>query len=62
MRDLPRILTGFFLILLGTFLCFFPFLVNNGYGLLILGIPCYIVGIVILVNKKEKKTEQAGKK
>ena len=59
MRDLPRIITGIIMVLFGTILILLPlFFTAPGLILtLIWGIPLFIFGIVILLNKKEKEIE-----
>jgi hypothetical protein len=62
MGDIPRIITGIFLSLLGIILGSTFLFVKEGYFYLILGIPSLIIGIIILFNKKENKIEEIRKK
>ena len=61
MADIPRIITGIFLVLLGFFLSLLP-LFTNQWVSLISGIPILIIGIVILFNKRENKIEEVRKR
>lgn len=55
MKDFPRIITGLALLLIGLYICFSNFL---QLVVLIFGIIVAIIGIVILLNKKENAIEQ----
>lgn len=58
MKDIPRIITGILLILLGLGLIF-VILSSGNYTLLsALSLVFIIIGIVILSNKKENKIEE----
>ena len=61
MKDIPGIITGILLILLGLALVF-DILLTGNYILSGLGAISLIVGIVILLNKKENKIEEIRKK
>lgn len=62
MIDLPRIITGLCFLLLGFFLIFSSVLSSISYWVLFFGIIILIIGIVILLNKKENKIEEVRKK
>ena len=55
MRDIPRIVTGLVLLLLGLYICFGYF---SQTVMLIFGVIIAIIGIVILLNKNENTIEQ----
>jgi uncharacterized membrane protein HdeD (DUF308 family) len=61
MNDIPRIITGAVLVLIGIGLCSLPLFTEQWFSL-ISGIPILIVGIVILLNKHENKIEEVRKK
>jgi len=61
MKDIPRIITGAVLILIGIGLSILP-LFTEQWVSLISGIPILIIGIVILLNKHENKIEQVKRK
>jgi membrane-bound ClpP family serine protease len=63
MKDIPRIITGVLLILLGLGLVFTILLGGDNYIVLSgLSLISLIIGIVILSNKKENKIEEIRKK
>lgn len=62
MVDYPRIITGLIFLLLGFFLIFLTISSNQNYGSMIIGAFCLIIGIVILLNKKENKIEEVKKR
>ncbi|MGA2130146.1 MAG: hypothetical protein ABSG05_00825 [Candidatus Pacearchaeota archaeon] len=59
MTDFPRIITGLVLLFFGLYICFVYF---SQLIVLIFGIIVAIIGIVILLNKKENKIEEVRKR
>lgn len=53
-----RLFTGTILSIVGIVLIVISFFVKIFYVLLIYGIPLFIIGVVILFNKKEDEIEQ----
>jgi len=62
--NISRLITGVIMIIVGFGLIITNFLLkkNVGFVILIYGIPILIIGIVILLNKKEDKIEQIKSK
>ena len=56
MNTLSRTITGILAMLLGLFLIVIS--VSKEFEILIYGIPIFIVGIIILFNKKEDEIEK----
>jgi cadmium resistance protein CadD (predicted permease) len=61
MSDAPRIITGILLILIGIALSSIILFVKESYSYLLLGILALVIGVVILLNKKEDKIEEVKK-
>lgn len=61
MNDIPRIITGTVLTLMGIGLCALPIFISQWFSL-IYGIPLLIIGLVILFNKHENRIEAVRKK
>jgi len=65
MNTLSRTLTGGIMIILGLFLIALPLFVSfkeGGFVAWIYGIPVFIIGFFVLLNKKEDKIEQIREK
>ena len=64
MNLLSRTLTGGAMIILGLFLILLPFFVEDKgvFWVWIYGIPVFIIGFFVLLNKKEDKIEQIREK
>ena len=58
--NISRLITGLIMIIGGFALIVTYFLLekNVGWVMLIYGVPIFIIGIVILLNKKEDKIEE----
>lgn len=58
MNTPSRIITGTLVILFSLFLIILSILGIFGYGILVYGIPLFIIGIFIFFNKKEDDIEE----
>ncbi len=54
--EISRIIAGGFMTLIGVFLIIFSFF--ESFFLLIYGIPLFVIGAVILFNKREDEIEE----
>ena len=57
MNTISRTITGTVLVLAGIIISFVAFYIKM-FSILIYGIPSIIVGVIILLNKKEDQIEQ----
>jgi membrane-bound ClpP family serine protease len=62
MKHLGRLITGIVISIIGFILVLIPFFNLKLFFIWIYGIPIFIIGLIILFNKKEDKIEQIRKK
>lgn len=58
MQDIPRLVTGILMAIIGAILIIVPLFTNFQMNLLVFGAVIFIIGVVILLNKYENEIEK----